>query len=89
MNGNPHEILKEIYGRNFYSLYIDGGKTVQDFLKEDLIDELRITTLPILLGGGFPLFGDLPRPMKFEHIESRLFLNQIVQDCYKRKRKSD
>ena len=86
-NGSPQEILNKIYAKGYLKLYIDGGRTVQNFLKEDLIDELIITTIPILLGGGFSLFGDLPKPMELEHIESKVFLNQIVQDCYKRKRK--
>ena len=83
--GRPQEILQQIHKKGYFKLYIDGGKTIQDFLKEDLIDELRITTIPILLGGGFSLFGDLPKPMELEHIESKVFLNQIVQDCYRRK----
>ena len=86
-NGTPQEILNKIYKKGYFKLYIDGGRTVQNFLKEDLIDELRITTIPILLGGGFALFGDLPKPMELEHIESKVFLNQIVQDCYQRKKK--
>ena len=86
LKGNPHEILDQIHEKGYFKLYIDGGKTVQDFLKEDLIDELRITTIPILLGGGFPLFGELAAPLEFEHIESHVFLNQIVQNCYRRKR---
>ena len=85
LKGSPQEILAEIHKKGYFKLYIDGGRTVQNFLKEDLIDELRITTIPILLGGGFPLFGDLPKPMEFEHIKSEVFLNQIVQDHYKRK----
>ncbi|MEZ4829000.1 MAG: dihydrofolate reductase family protein [Bacteroidia bacterium] len=86
LKGNPREILREIHEKGYYKLYIDGGKTVQDFLREDLIDELRMTTIPILLGGGIPLFGDLPHPLEFEYVESQVFLNQIVQDCYRRKR---
>ena len=86
LKGTPQEILNNINEKRFFKLYIDGGSTIQNFLKEDLIDELRITTIPILLGGGFPLFGDLVKPLDFEHIESHLFLNQVVQNHYKRKR---
>ena len=84
--GNPKEILKTVHEKGYSKLYIDGGRTVQDFLKEDLIDELRITTIPILLGGGFSLFGDVAEPMEFEHIQSKVFLNQIVQNHYRRKK---
>ena len=86
INGTPQEILKKVHEKGYFNLYIDGGRTVQNFLREDLIDELRITTIPILLGGGFPLFGDLASPLEFEHIESKVFLNQLVQDHYRRKR---
>ncbi len=88
LKGSPQDVLSEIHQKGYFKLYIDGGRTVQDFLKEDLIDELRITTIPILLGGGFPLFGELPKRLEFEHVESKLFLDQIVQNCYKRKRKA-
>lgn len=86
INGTPREVLKKIHEKGFMKLYIDGGTTIQNFLKEDLIDELRITTIPILLGGGFPLFGELLTPLVFEHVESKVFLNQIVQVSYLRKR---
>ena len=86
MKGTPKEILHQIYQLGYFKLYIDGGKTIQDFLKADLIDELRITTIPILLGSGFPLFGDLDTPLEFEHLKSEVFLNQLVQSHYRRKR---
>ena len=84
--GHPHEVLAKLHEKGFVNLYIDGGTTIQSFLKEDLIDELRITTIPILLGGGFSLFGDLIKPMKFELTNSRIFAKQLVQSHYRRAR---
>lgn len=86
LQGNPRAILTDIHTKGYHTLYIDGGRTIQNFLKEDLIDELRITTIPILLGGGFPLFGELSQPLVFEHVESKVFLGQLAQSCYRRKR---
>jgi len=86
VNGSISEVLDTIHSKGDTRLYIDGGSTIQSFLKEDLIDELIITTLPILLGGGIPLFGDLDGRMEFVHVGSQVFLDQLVQDCYKRKR---
>ena len=37
---------------------VGGGKLLQIFIKEKLIDELFITVAPILLGNGIPLFRD-------------------------------
>ncbi len=84
LNGTPKEILSKIYKKGHHSLYIDGGKTVQHFLKEDLIDELRISTIPILLGDGISLFGQLPKSLQFKHLNTVVLLNQIVQSHYKR-----
>ncbi len=89
LNGTPFEILRNIHKKGYLNLYIDGGSTIQQFLKEDLIDEMRITTIPILLGGGFPLFGDLASPLEFEHISSELYLDEVVQNHYRRKRSSN
>ena len=80
------KILNNIHEKGFYKLYIDGGKTVQNFLKEDLIDELRITTIPILLGDGILLFKVLPKSLEFNHLKTEVFLNQIVQSHYERKK---
>ena len=86
VKGSLTEILAFVHKKGFNRLYIDGGSTVQGFLKEDLIDELIITTIPILLGGGAPLFTELPNELEFELIKSEVFLNQIVQSHYSRKR---
>ena len=86
LHGELSHILKTIHSKGFYKLYIDGGRTVQNFLREDLIDELRITTIPILLGSGVSLFGNLDKPLEFEHVSSNVFLDQIVQNKYRRKK---
>ncbi|WP_418263529.1 dihydrofolate reductase family protein [Flavobacterium faecale] len=86
VNGTLTEILTQIHKKGFYRLYIDGGTTITNFLNEDLIDEMIITTIPILLGGGAPLFSELPNELKFELIGTKTYLNQIVQSHYIRKR---
>ncbi|NVJ67616.1 MAG: dihydrofolate reductase family protein, partial [Gammaproteobacteria bacterium] len=70
----------------FNELYIDGGVTIQNFLKEDLIDEMVITRFPILLGGGVPLFGDLEQPLNFRVTKSEVVLGTLVQTTYGRER---
>ena len=86
LEGDPRSVLEAIHAQDYHRLYIDGGTTIQQFLREDLIDELIITTMPILLGGGFPLFGDLKQPLEFIHVASKVYLGQVVQDHYRRKR---
>lgn len=84
VSGTIEGVLEKIHKQGYHQLYIDGGITVQNFLKEDLIDEMTITTIPILLGGGIPLFSELPSELLFEHVKSVLYLDAIVQDTYRR-----
>ncbi len=86
VKGSINEVLHEIHGQGYGRLYIDGGATIQSFLREDLIDEIVLTTIPILLGSGFPLFSDLPNRLEFELLESKVFLGQISQRHFRRKR---
>jgi dihydrofolate reductase len=86
LKGKPAEVLDQIHAKGYHKLYIDGGNTIRNFLKADLIDEMVLTTIPVLLGGGSPLFGDLPCPLSFELKGSKTFLNQITQRHYVRKR---
>ena len=84
VSGSLKDVLEEIHKQGYHQLYIDGGQTIQNFLEEDLIDEMIITTIPVLLGGGTPLFGKLSVPIHFRCVESQLFLNSIVQSRYVR-----
>jgi len=43
-----------------------------------------ITIIPILLGSGIPLFGELSKPLDFDHVKTEVFLNAIVQNHYRR-----
>lgn len=85
VKGTLSEILDQIHNKGCYRLYIDGGITIQRFLKEDLIDELIITIIPVLLGGGPPLFSELPKLLEFELVESKVYFKQLVQHHFKRK----
>ncbi len=86
VKGTLTEILDQIHQKGYQRLYIDGGTTIRNFLKEDLIDEMILTTIPMLLGGGSSLFTELPSELKFELMETKTFLNQIPQNHYKRKK---
>ncbi len=86
IKGSLKEVIKQIHENGFYRLYIDGGKTIQSFLKEDLIDEMTITIIPWILGSGIPLFNDLPKRLDFECVNSKIYLEKIVQNYFVRKK---
>ena len=48
-----------------------GANTIQQYVKAGMVDELRISLVPILLGGGTSLFGSLGEYIELEQVESR------------------
>lgn len=84
INGNLKDILQRLESRGIINLYVDGGKTIQSFLKEDLIDEMIITTVPILLGEGIPLFGHLNEDLKFKCEKVEFISEYLVKHYYRR-----
>jgi len=84
LNGNPLSIIKELNSRQFFNLYVDGGKVIQDFLELGLIDEMIITKIPIVLGSGIPLFTKVSSEQKFKHVKTEVFQNSLVKSHYKK-----
>lgn len=79
----PRELVRELEQRGSRHIYLDGGVTVQRFLREGLVDEMTITTIPILIGEGLPLFGALEKDIKLELLKSETFKNGFVQNKYR------
>lgn len=85
VKGAIYNVLDQIHQRGFKNLYIDGGTTIRNFLQEGLIDEMILTTIPVLLGGGTLLFENLPNKQEFELLGTKTFLGQISQSHYQKK----
>jgi dihydrofolate reductase len=82
MSGSPADIVDELSKRGAEHLYIDGGKTIQNFLNANLIQRIIITKIPILLGDGIPLFGPLHTDIRLKHVGTQTFANGNVQSDY-------
>lgn len=81
-NSTPAELTRELDQARYQHAYIDGGKTIQGFLNAGLIDEMTITIIPVLLGGGIPLFGELNADIQLTMVESKTFGNGMIQSRY-------
>ncbi len=57
---SPSRALERWNAMGLGRLYVDGGALISQFLRDGLIDDLVLTTVPILLGDGLPLFHPLP-----------------------------
>ena len=88
INGDLKDILQRLEARGIHNLYVDGGMTIQSFLKEDLIDEMIITTVPILLGNGIPLFGHLDGDLRFKCEKVEFISEYLVKHYYRRDKRN-
>lgn len=82
MAGAPSEIVSKLAAAGASRLYIDGGITIQQFLRAGLIHRLIISRLPVLIGQGIPLFGSLSRDVLLRHIRTLTYPGGMVQSEY-------
>ncbi len=82
MAGPPADIVSQLAATGAHHLYIDGGVTIQGFLRAGVIHRLVITRVPVLIGRGIPLFGSLPHDIHLKHVSTRHFPSGLVQSEY-------
>ena len=84
-DADPCALVRELKARPGRDIWLCGGADLaRQALALDLVDQLRLTILPILLGGGVPLFGplDAPKKLTLEQIEEQ---NGMVECVYRRR----
>lgn len=83
MHGNP-KVLVDLFSEGGYTrICVDGGNTIQRFIAAGKLNEITITTVPVIIGEGIPLFGSLNRDLKLTHISTWVFDNGYVQSKYR------
>src|SRR5262249_44073879 len=82
MSGEPREIAATLDAQGVRHAYVDGGVTIQRFLRAGLIQRLIITRVPVLIGVGIPLFGWLDADVRLRHVATRAYASGLVQSEY-------
>jgi dihydrofolate reductase len=82
MSGDPAGIVAKLAASGAHHLYVDGGITIQEFLRAGIVQRLIITRVPVLIGDGIPLFGSLPRDVRLQHVATRAYPSGLVQSEY-------
>ena len=78
----PAEVFSLLEARGFHHVYVDGGFTIQAFLRAGLINRLVITRVPVLIGTGISLFGPVDADIRLEHVRTRQLSGGAVQSEY-------
>ncbi|HUJ28034.1 MAG TPA: dihydrofolate reductase family protein [Myxococcales bacterium] len=59
--GAPRDLAEKLAREGVRRVYLDGGELISSFLREGLVDELTVSVVPVILGGGRRLFcGAMP-----------------------------
>jgi len=82
MSGDPRQIAAQLDARGVRHAYVDGGETIQAFLRAGLIQRLIVTRVPVLVGEGIPLFGATGRDVALRHVGTRAYGTGLVKSEY-------
>lgn len=80
--GSPEEVARRLADEGVGRVYVDGGRTIQAFLRAGLIRDLTITRIPVLLGEGIPLFGPTDGDVRLRHERTHVVGPGLVQSTY-------
>jgi dihydrofolate reductase len=83
MAGAPADIVARLHASGAAHLYIDGGLTIQGFLRAGCVDRLTVTRVPVLIGRGIPLFGSLDGDLLLEHVATQAYPSGLVKSEYR------
>ena len=87
--GNLTELVQTLKSQEGKNIYCDGGaEIINELLKNDLINELIISIIPVLVGSGTRLFQDGRPEQQLEFVGAKTFDTGLMQLHYKRKKET-
>lgn len=79
---SPQGLWADLAAEGARHVYVDGGRLVSAFLRAGLLDRLILNRVPVLLGGGIPLFGALDSDIALQHQTTQSYASGLVQSTY-------
>ena len=76
------DLVKSLEADGYGDVYVDGGRTVQEFIKARELDAITISRIPVLLGEGIALFGWTDGDVALRHEQTRAYPDGLVQSRY-------
>ena len=83
-SGSLEPLLETLALKGVRRVYLDGGNAVRQGLEAGVVDDLTISTLPIILGSGIALFERGIPQSRWTLTSSRSFGSGLVQATYQR-----
>ncbi|WP_024769352.1 dihydrofolate reductase family protein [Aquimarina macrocephali] len=80
---DPKKLMQFLYEEGLRKVYVDGGKLVQSFISNGLVSEITLTQIPILIGKGKRLFGEIESDIDLELMSCKPMKFGFIQNHYK------
>jgi predicted GNAT family N-acyltransferase len=80
--GDLTELVTKLHREGVKHIWIDGGVTISQFLASQMVDTMTIGIIPIILGGGLPLFNVVGKELPCRLISSHGYPSGLVQLNY-------
>lgn len=85
VNGDVAKIIEEIKKNHKGDIWLVGGAMlIDEFLKHEMVDEFIVTTIPVIIGRGIPLFSKDNSENKLQLVEIKSYKNGLLQAHYKK-----
>ncbi|KAB1188808.1 MULTISPECIES: dihydrofolate reductase family protein [Haloferax] len=82
VDGAVDSLATELEGEYEHIWLVGGAQLARDFLQQNLVDELRLSVIPVLLGSGISLFGADGETHRLQHVETTTYDAGIVELRY-------
>ncbi len=84
-SGDPRRLVEETLAPRFRNIWLVGGaRLCQEFLGLGLVDEIRLSIAPVLLGDGLALFGTSNPETRWRLKDVVAYKTGFVELCYRR-----
>lgn len=80
----PEEAVAAWERAGVRKVYVDGGHLISQFLDAGLVDDLTLTSVPLLLGSGRPLFHRIGTSTPLRLVDTQAFPSGMLNRRYER-----
>jgi len=82
-SGNLNQLVNERLKPNYRNVWVVGGAALaKDFIRLKLADEIRLSTIPVILGDGTLFFNQIGQEQALHLKDVTAYKNGMVELCY-------
>lgn len=80
--GDLTQLMTQLHSEGIKHVWIDGGLTISQFLKLQMVDYMTLSIIPVILGDGISLFNVIGNEIPCQLISSQSYRSGLVQISY-------